>query len=180
MAKSLQEQLMGSGLVDNKKAKAIKQETRKKNKQKGRTGLAQEEADKRTRLEQERLEKAEKDRQLNAQRNEELKERELAAQVRQLIQVNAIKADGDLGYQFSDGTKIQKIYVDKETQAALSKGHLAIVKTDQSYVCVARPVAEKIAQRKAEFVVLLNDSSKQEVDEDDPYKDYEIPDDLMW
>jgi len=180
MAKSLQEQLMGAGLVDNKKAKAIKQETRKKKKQKGRTGLAEEDAAKRERLEKERLEKVEKDRLLNAQRNEELKERELVAQVRQLIEVNKIITDGELGYQFTDGTKIQKIYVDQETQSALSKGRLAIVKSGESYVCVARPVAEKIAQRKQEFVILLNDATTQEIDEDDPYKDYQIPDDLMW
>ena len=39
-------------------------------------------------------------------------------------------------------------------------------------------VAEKIRQRDEAAVVLLNDRNVQ--DEDDPYADYPIPDDLMW
>ena len=180
MAKSLQEQLMGAGLVDTKKAKAIKQEKRKKNKQAGRTGVAQEEAQKKARLEQERLEKVERDRALNEKKQADLREREIQAQIRQLVSVNALKVDGELGYQFADGAKIQKLYVDQATLDALAKGRLAVVRKGESYAVVVRPVAEKIAERDTSFVVMLNDGSTDKVDEDDPYKDYQIPDDLMW
>ena len=180
MAKSLQEQLMGAGLVDNKKAKAIKQETRKNKKQKGRAGLEKEEQAKRERLEQERQAKAEKDRALNDKRKEELREREIQSQIRQLVSTNKLAVDGDLGYQFADGSKIHKIYVDQTTQTALASGKLAIVRLDSNYCVVARPVAEKIAQRDEAYLVLLNDKSADAPDEDDPYKDYQIPDDLMW
>ena len=180
MAKSLQEQLMGAGLVDKKKAKAIKQETRKKKKQSGRAGLAEEDAQKKARLEQERLEKAEKDRALNEKRQAELREREIQAQIKQLVNVNALSVDGESGYQFADGKKIQKVFVDDKTLDALAKGRLAIVRKADSYAIVARPVAEKISERDASFVVVLNDGSNDQVDEDDPYKDYQIPDDLMW
>lgn len=180
MAKSLQEQLMGAGLVDNKKAKAIKQEKRKKNKQAGRAGLAEEDAQKKARLEQERVEKVERDRALNEQKKAALHEREIQAQIRQLVKVNAMRVDGETGYQFADGAKIQKIYVDDKTVDALAKGKLALVRKGDSYAVVARPVAEKIAERDSAFVIVLNESGGEQVDEDDPYKDYQIPDDLMW
>ena len=69
MAKSLQEQLMGAGLVDQKKAKAIKQEQRKKKKQQPKGQVQTDEA--KARIEAERPAKAEKDRALNAERKAE-------------------------------------------------------------------------------------------------------------
>ena len=44
---------------------------------------------------------------------------------------------------------------------------------------VPAAVAEKITQRQAESIVVLNAKQQQE-DEDDPYADFKIPDDLMW
>ncbi|WP_210450506.1 DUF2058 family protein, partial [Pantoea ananatis] len=41
-------------------------------------------------------------------------------------------------------------------------------------------VADKIAQRDAESIVLNSALSQEEQDEDDPYADFKIPDDLMW
>ncbi len=40
-------------------------------------------------------------------------------------------------------------------------------------------IGEKIAQRDASIVVQIK-KKVQEVEEDDPYADYKIPDDLMW
>ncbi|MCU8645730.1 DUF2058 family protein, partial [Escherichia coli] len=36
------------------------------------------------------------------------------------------------------------------------------------------------AQRDATFIVLNSALSQEEQDEDDPYADFKIPDDLMW
>jgi hypothetical protein len=41
-------------------------------------------------------------------------------------------------------------------------------------------VANKIAMRDEESIVDTQAASSDEVDEDDPYKDFVIPDDLMW
>jgi uncharacterized protein YaiL (DUF2058 family) len=40
-------------------------------------------------------------------------------------------------------------------------------------------VADKIKQRD-ESVVLSQQAVNTDIDEDDPYADYQIPDDLMW
>jgi len=41
-------------------------------------------------------------------------------------------------------------------------------------------VAEKIKQRDPVSVILCEPGTQQQVDENDPYTDYKIPDDLMW
>ncbi len=43
-----------------------------------------------------------------------------------------------------------------------------------------RGVADKIAQRDADSIVVNSALSQEEQDEDDPYADFKVPDDLMW
>ena len=179
--KSLQEQLLGAGLVDTKKAKSLKQEQRKQNKQKNKTGKGKVELDEtKLRLEEERRAKVERDKELNRQRKAQADEKAVAAQIKQLIQSNRIKPDSDdAAYQFADGTKIQKIYVSPTLLNQLSKGQVSIARLDGSYHLVPNLVADKISQRDASYVVPLK-IEQEEIDADDPYADYKIPDDLMW
>ena len=88
--------------------------------------------------------------------------------------------EGELAYQFTDGKKIKKIYVTALLQTQLSKGLIAIARFKEAYELVPAAVAEKIKQRDTAVIVLQNINSKPEVDEEDPYADYQIPDDLMW
>ncbi len=49
--------------------------------------------------------------------------KEYKAQVKQLIEMNRITiANGDIGFNFTDGNLIKKIFVDKLTQAQLING----------------------------------------------------------
>ena len=107
--------------------------------------------------------------------------------IKQLIEMNRITLSrGDIGYNFTDGNLIKKIYVDKTTQAQLISGRLAIARlvTDSSaeseYAIIPASVADKIAQRDASYIVLRSELSEQAKDEDDPYADFVVPDDLMW
>lgn len=179
MAKSLQEQLMSKGLVDNKKAKAIKQEQRKKNKQKpkGQTAVDANAE----RLAAEKAAKVERDKALNKAKQEEANAKAIVAQIKQLISTNKLSIEDDsIGYQFVDGTKIRKIFVSDKVQDQLSRGVLAIVKDGASYAVIPAVVAEKISQRDDSFIVSLNEKAGEVSDEEDPYADYKIPDDLMW
>jgi len=83
-------------------------------------------------------------------------------------------------YNFSDNNAVKKIYVNETTLKNISNGKLAIVKYDTSYELVPAQVAEKIKQRDASFILVLNDKPENDVAEDDPYADFQIPDDLMW
>ncbi|NIB42055.1 DUF2058 domain-containing protein [Pseudomaricurvus alkylphenolicus] len=176
---SLQDQLMKAGLVDAKKAKQVNKDKRKAAKvQKKSKQVVVDET--KLQAQQAREEKAERDRQLNAERKAEADKKAVAAQIKQLIEMNLqSKGGGDIPYNFTDGKQIKKIHVSAAVQEQLTRGRLAIVKLGEGYELVPVPVAEKIAERD-ESVVLSVAAAQDQMDEDDPYADYQIPDDLMW
>lgn len=175
---SLQEQLLKAGMVDEKKAKQLNKEKRKAAKQPKGQVRVDESREAAARALQE---KAERDRELNRQRQAEAEKKAIRAQIVQLITLNRIdRKRGELSYQFTDGKKIKKILVTEELQAQLSRGQVAIAKLGEGYELVPAIVADKIKQRDAGFVVLHHQKADEAVAEDDPYADYKIPDDLMW
>ena len=174
---SLRDQLKEAGLVTAKQVRkaekgALRSDLRIKK------GIDVDEA--REEVEAVRLIKLEEDRQKNERLNELAKEKALSAQVKQLIASNSQRQDGNVAYNFNDRTKIKKIYISEENKMQLNKGYLAIVRVGDKYDLVPEIVARKIEARSAETVLFLHDRSNEIVDEDDPYKDYPIPDDLEW
>ena len=180
MAISLQDQLLNSGLIKKDKANKAKKEKYKQSKQQRNSKTV--EIDEATLLAQKSLtEKQAKDRELNQQQKTKADEKAVIAQIKQLIQLNIQAKDDDgVAYNFSDNNAVKKIYVNEITLKNISNGKLAIVKYDTSYELVPAQVAEKIKQRDASFVLVLNDKIEDEIAEDDPYADFQIPDDLMW
>lgn len=176
---SLQDQLLKAGLVDEKQAKKVNKEKRKTAKVQRKSSEAVVDETKR-RAQQAREEKAERDRQLNAQRKAEQDAKAIVAQIKQLITTHRQPKDrGDVAYNFADGGKVKKMYISAILQQRLGNGQLAIVRLNDGYELVPAIIAEKIAQRDQSYVVTLN--KKVDVPtEDDPYADYQIPDDLMW
>jgi uncharacterized protein len=176
---SLQDQLLKAGIVDKKKAKKIQHEQRKeaKSRPKGQVQLDENKEQARRAL----AEKAERAREFNRQQQVESEKKAIQAQIIQLITMNSIaRSGGDIAYQFTDGKKIKKIYVTRQLQDELVKGRVAIVKLGDSYELIPAPAAEKIMQRDEQAVLLLNHGVHDQAEEDDPYADYQIPDDLMW
>jgi uncharacterized protein YaiL (DUF2058 family) len=180
---SLQDQLLKAGIVDKKKAKKIKQEQRKeaRSRPKGQVQVDESKEQAKRTL----AEKAQRDRQLNKQQRDEADKKAVQAQIIQLIKMNRVdRQKGDVAYQFTDGTKIKKLYITRQLQNDLIKGRLAIAKLGGSYELLPCAAAEKIMQRDTQIIVLLNRNDSVGVDEggdeDDPYADYQIPDDLMW
>lgn len=180
---SLQDQLLKAGLIDVKKAKQAKKEKRKE------TNVARRSAEPvvdevKQQIELTRAEKAERDRELNRQRNEELQQKAVAAQIKQLIENHRQSKEagqGDVEYNFTDGKVIKKIRVSAAVQQQIIRGQLAVVRLGEGYELVPRIVADKISLRDEKAVIVANTkASAVQEDEDDPYKDYVIPDDLMW
>ena len=176
---SLQDQLLNAGIVDEKKAKKLKQEKRKQARQQPKGKPRVDET--RQQAQQALAEKAERDRESNRRQQAEAERKAILAQVIQLVTLNRIAREGgDLGYQFADGRKIKKLYVTAQQQAQLSAGQLAIARLDEGYELVPAAVAEKIRQRCDQTIVLLNSRADDTAAEDDPYAEYQIPDDLIW
>lgn len=177
MALSLQEQLLKQGLVDEKKAKQVKQEKRRKDRQGKQKPPQPNEVAERARAA--RAEQAERDRQANRDRQAEADRKAVAAQIRQLVETHRLTRErGTVDYQFVDQKKIKKVLVSEIQQDQLARGRVAIARYGESYELVPATIAEKIRQRSEDTIVLLNTPAAE--DEDDPYADYPIPDDLMW
>ena len=179
MAGSLQEQLLKAGLVDKKKAKKADRDKQIKAKQIRQGEDVVDEA--KQAAEQARQEKLEKDRKLNEERQAEASKKAIAAQIRQLIELNAIQLeDADVRYNFTDGKKIKYIMVTERLQDQLSRGVLTVAKLGDRYFVIPSIVAEKVCQRDESYIVHQIEQTQSECEEDDPYADYQIPDDLMW
>ena len=176
---SLQDQLLKAGIVDLKKAKEIKKEKRKQAKQRPKGSVQVDET--KEQAKRALAERSQRDRETNRQQQAQADKKAVHAQIIQLINVNRInRQGGEIAYQFSDKRKIKKLYVTAPLQSQLVKGQIAIVKLGENYELVPAAVAEKIRQRNEAIIVLLNAKESSAVDEDDPYADYQIPDDLMW
>ncbi|EPG2187465.1 DUF2058 domain-containing protein [Enterobacter cloacae] len=175
---TLQEQMLKAGLVSSKKMAKV-QRTAKKSRVQAREAREAVEENKKAQLE--------RDKQLSEQQKQAVLAKEFKAQVKQLIEMNRITvAKGNITFNFTDGNLIKKIEVDKATQTQLINGRLAIARLvinangDYEYAIIPAVVADKIAQRDADSIVLNSALSQEEQDEDDPYADFKIPDDLMW
>lgn len=64
-----------------------------------------------------------------------------------------------------------------EHQNQLARAQLAIVRTEKHYALIPTDIADRIEQRIPNSVIRIK---KEEIAEDDPYADYQVPDDLMW
>ncbi|OOZ41428.1 nucleoprotein/polynucleotide-associated enzyme [Solemya pervernicosa gill symbiont] len=180
MGNSLQDQLLKAGAVSKKKAHQATKSKQKKTKLKQKQKV-EDVNDTKIAAERAQREKAERDRQLNLQRKAEAEQKAVTAQIRQLIESNRLElGEGEIAYSFTDESKIKQLYVNESQQRQLGKGRLAIIKLDERFELVPTPVAEKISLRDKSYIIQINESQPQETDEDDPYAEFEIPDDLMW
>ncbi|MBK0092575.1 DUF2058 domain-containing protein [Erwinia sp. S59] len=175
---TLQEQMLKAGLVSTKKMAKV-QRTAKKSRVQAREAREAVEVNKKAQIE--------RDKQLSEQQKQATLSKEYKAQVKQLIEMNAITvAKGTIDFNFTDNNLIKKIAVDKTTQTQLINGRLAIARLaadssgESKYAIIPASVADKIAQRDADSIVLNSALSQEEQDEDDPYADFKVPDDLMW
>jgi len=176
---SLQDQLLKAGLVSEQKIKQARTDRRKKSKQTGGKDAAAEEH--RLRARQAAAEKAQRDRELNLKREEEVRRKAEDNELRQLIHAHRLaRRDGDLPYNFQDGANLKRIYVTAEQKTALVAGKIALVRQDKGYEVIPSEVAEKVLARRPELVLVLNRPGRDESTEEDEYAEYQIPDDLMW
>ncbi|MGR5237190.1 DUF2058 domain-containing protein [Vibrio alfacsensis] len=173
MAKlTLQEQMLKAGLVNEKKLKKAKKGSKKSRVQAREVKAAVEES---------KRQQLERDKQLSEQQNTERLNKEIKAQINQLIETNKIDLkDGDIKYNFTHGTLVKSLYVDSLIREQLIKGILAIAIVGESYVVIPRPVATKIAQRDESVIIEQKEPESDIPAEDDPYADFVVPDDLMW
>ena len=181
MSHSLRDQLLKAGLVTEKQARQAEQQTRQeqrrqpkppKNAPPARPGGASVQA---------QAAKLARDQELNRRQQEKAEARARAAQVRQLIEQSRLpRLESDDYFNFQDGGKIRRIPVDAALRQRILNRELAIVGCDGHYSLVPPDAAERIRERDPRAVVTLPEEKPQQPGDDDPYKDFVVPDDLTW
>ena len=176
---SLQDQFLKAGLIDKKKVKQVHQEKSKQKKIERQTGAQVPDEARLAALDMQRKH-AERVRELNAQRDATATQKAIGAQIVQMVNMSRqSKGSGDIAYHFNHDNKIKRILVSAAVQADLIAGRLVIVCQGETTELVPRVIADKIAERDAAIVVRVN-KTRDEIDADDPYAAFKVPDDLMW
>lgn len=175
---SLKDQLLKAGLAPKKNKKPQpkkKAPTKPKSKRKS-------VSDATLRAQRAMLDKAKKDKKLNEKRQAEAAKKQLAAQIKQLVDGSKLdRSEGETAYHFTFQKKVKSIYVTQEQQKQLSFGQAVIISLGtEMFELVPKKVAEKIAERDSNCVIKNETVAPSDSDEDDPYADYQIPDDLVW
>ncbi|MBF0205184.1 MAG: DUF2058 domain-containing protein [Desulfamplus sp.] len=158
MGNPFQDQLLKAGLVNKKQVNKLKHEQRINRQQ----NTVENPSDESIKAKQELLAHEERNRELNRQHNEAMRQREKLAQVKQIIETNRLVRD-DRGepYYFTVGNRIKKLFVSDEMTNQLSWGQLAIVRLDNSYEIVTAKVANQIASRDKDAVVVFHQAVKE-------------------
>ena len=182
MSLSLREQLLQAGLGTKKQAKQAEQAERKskhENRQKSKppsqpSAVAQA-------AQQAQAAKLARDQELNRRQQEKAQKKARRAQIRQLVEQHKLpRPDSDDYYNFVDGTTIRRIGVEPPLREQLMSGAVGIVRCAGRYELVPADLLVRIREIDAQVIAHHNIASQQTVDENDPYKDFVVPDDLTW
>jgi uncharacterized protein YaiL (DUF2058 family) len=176
MSMSLREQLLAAGLGTKKQAKQAEREQHQRAKNK-----AAVDAERKRREEEARAAKLARDQELNRRRQENAAARERWAQIKQLVEQHRIpKIESDEYFNFIDRGKVRRYPVDASLRERIVRGDLVLVRCEGKYDAVPPDIAERIREREPRAVISLADTNDKPVDENDPYKDFVVPDDLVW
>ena len=184
MSMSLRDQLLKAGLVSEKQVQDAERQGQRKHYQ----GHKQQNREQRAAPSQKDLEakqaqeaKAARDAELNRKSQEKAQRKALHAQIRELVGQNKVaRPDVEDSFSFVYNGKVSRIRVDAALRAGITGGTLAIVRCDGKFELVPTDVAGKIKERDARAVVDPNAGAGSAEPVDEAYKDFVVPDDLMW
>ena len=178
---SLQEQLMNSGLINKQKAKQAQTEKRRKAKQKKKKGT-QQVSELQVSLHQQKEQQKNQDLEKNRQQQADLDARAAHGKLIQMIAQHCEKNyQGELDYHFTYQNKVKRIAINNSTQQALINGALAICVLNDEFYLIHKDAAETLREIDSSVLVSLHEKIEaSQLDEDDPYAEFAVPDDLIW
>jgi uncharacterized protein YaiL (DUF2058 family) len=175
MSMSLRDQLLAAGLGTRQQAKNAREQQHQQARRKGGPAPQQNDAAQRA-----QAEKAERDRELNRRQQAKTEAKALRAQIRQWVEQDKLPAiESDESFSFIDGGKVRRVAVDANRRGQLARGEVVLVRNKGHYEQLPAAAAVRIRERDATAVVSL-DAAAAPVDANDPYKDFAVPDDLVW
>lgn len=178
---SLQDQLMKSGLINKQKAKQAQTEKRRKAKQKKKKGKV-EISDVQISINEQKEQQKQQDLDSNKKTQEELDLRAAHGKLIQMIAQHCEKNyQGEIDYHFTYDNKVKRIAVNDNTQQGLTNGSLAICVLNEEFYLINKEAATKLSEIDASVLVSLHEKvTISASEEQDPYAEFAIPDDLMW
>jgi uncharacterized protein YaiL (DUF2058 family) len=181
MSLSLRDQLLKAGLVSEQQVQRAEREKRQQDYvaprgRKKHTGPSPQELA----IQKAAAEKAAKDTELNRRKQEKLERRAKFAEIKQLVAAHQVaRVETEDFYNFQDGTNIKRVPVNPELRGKLVAGTMAIVRCEGRYAFVSAEVGEQVRARVERALIHLHKPAAPPSD-DDPYKDFAVPDDLVW
>jgi len=183
MSLSLREQLLAAGLVNKKQVESVERErAQTEHRQKKSTSKAAPPPKKPTAAERAQAEKSARDRELNKKKEEKAARRARAIAINQLVEQHRIPRVEDEEtefYNFVEGGKIHRIAVKGDTRERIVDGSLVVARYRGWFALVPKEAAERIRAIDANAVI-EHQADVPAASEEDPYKDFVVPDDLKW
>lgn len=185
MSNSLRDQLLKAGLVTEEQAReAARQKGRKakdarRNRKSGKPVRKQEDGAARA-ARRAQAEKAARDKALNREQEDLRRRQARNAQAREILEQHSLNdPNGEIAHNFTWGERVRRVYVNAEQHKGLAEGKLVIAMFKARAHIINPDTAAKLEAIDPKFVVKI-ETGAEEPDPDDPYKDYKVPDDLMW
>lgn len=180
MSNPFADQLLKAGVVTKQQVQKAQTDKKKKNKQ-NRQKKDKPVDEAALKAQKAAEEKARRDKELNKKKEQQARQKAISIEINQLVEKNAIERDDscEIVYNFQHQNKVKRIYVNEEQKTQIAAGKLGIARIEGRYELVPLSIAEKIKQRNEKRIVII-EADDNAVDENDPYADYQIPDDLTW
>ena len=180
MGNPFQDQLLKAGVVTKQQVKKAQSASNKKKKEQ-RSKKNNTVDENKLKAQQLAKEKAEHDKALNSRKEEQAKQKATSIEIDQLVLSNLIKRseECEIVYNFEHRKKINRIYINDDMRQRIIEGQLGIARIEGRYELIPRLIAERIQKRNEKRVILF-ENIEEEINEDDPYAEYQVPDDLIW
>jgi uncharacterized protein YaiL (DUF2058 family) len=186
MGDSLRDQLLKAGLVTERQAKQAELQSKQQHHQqargpkKNRPAVAPQAPS--AAVLQAQAAKAARDAEMNRRQQEKAAAKARAAEITQIIEQNRVPRveESDDYFNFVANGKVRRMAVTAELRQRIVSGSLVIVRWGGRSDLVPPEAAERIRERHASAVIALPAAPVPAPVEDDPYKDFVVPDDLTW
>jgi uncharacterized protein YaiL (DUF2058 family) len=184
MSMSLRDQLLAAGLGTKKQAKEATQAKRPPSRHQPPPVSPEKVAANKA-----QVAKAARDQELNRRQQEKVAAKARRAEVKQLIeQYRLAPVESGEYYNFTDGTRLARLAVTPDVREQLIKGTVLIVRYEGHFAMIPEAAAARIRERDEHAVVAQGASAAPPTaspavaspESDDPYKDFVVPDDLVW
>jgi len=181
MSMSLRDQLIAAGLGTKKQAKEATQAKKPQSRHQPPAPISPEKLAANKAL----AAKNARDQELNRRQQEKAAAKARRAEVRQLIEQHRLPpVESEEYFNFADGNRLARVAVTPAIREQLIKGTVAIVRYEGHYALIPQSAVARIRERDEHAVVTgeaaASPATGTPAERDDPYKDFIVPDDLLW